>query len=150
MGANKFPDTTEIKVGAINTSVGATTDSASATGSINAKLKDIKAYIDTDKFYSSSLDVASSTGSAYTIVNVSGQGMLSRVGGYFSDNPRNITITIDGVATSVDLTSGYGFYASTGGYYYIFPMVRFNASLLIQATTGSTDSMYLSADYTLV
>ncbi|SNR86225.1 hypothetical protein SAMN05446037_100178 [Anaerovirgula multivorans] len=155
----------------INTNVGSNSDASSATGSTHAKLKDIRAALNTltanliQPTKPRSVDFKQSdavSGTWYTVLNITGKGILNRLSAFITiyNEYLQYEITVDGVAvteTTRDTSRTRGL-APFGGSYdrdriadYLFN-TYFKSSLKIRVrhTHGSTYDLHASVDYALV
>lgn len=102
-----YVDTLESVLGTVNTSVGSNADASSSSGSVHAKLKDLKSYtVEVHTIGQGNYNnMASVAGTWYTVINVTGKGKLFHVAAYapVSDNGFiHLKITIDGTAYTVE------------------------------------------------
>lgn len=102
-------DTVDTVVDTINTNVGSDADSASASGSVHAKLKDIRDNMGYTSLQQNGVEFNSLVGGTwYTIISHSGDGFACSCGGSASSfSDQEFRVTIDGNATIItnsDLT----------------------------------------------
>ena len=100
-------DTVDTVVDTINTNVGSDADSASASGSVHAKLKDIKnTGVATGNIETANYSGIPGLTTYVTLVNItSGGGFLHMIGAYADLGSITARVTIDGDATIFTLDS---------------------------------------------
>ena len=154
-------DTVDTVVDTINTNVGSNADSASATGSVHAKLKDLKSLKVLKKPY---ITIYSNTtpasGTFYTIVNItSNSGALQRLSvatANENNTGTNIRFTIDGIAyTYTDFIINLAVCSFTeqsigGNVIDIIQSINFESSLKVEVSIdGTTADIFSMVEYTL-
>ena len=94
----------------INTNVGSNSDASSPTGSVHAKLKDLKANLgggvgDYTRFHSGGVSPTIEVGTYITLLDVQGMGELSYCYAHHNSNNK-LRITVDGVVIYHEAGSG--------------------------------------------
>lgn len=128
----------------INTNIGSNVDTASATGSIHAKLKYLQtpAGIYPTQARGFFFNAKDKTAGTYTVVNVTGCGKVTAIipGGVGGSAVFSISVSVDGGASDVILTNS----GTNSGWYsdYVIPVeIYFRTSLLVQFIVSGENSV---------
>lgn len=133
----------QASVNTISTNVGSNADAASASGSLHAKLKDMKSAISqSDDYYpNTSFSFGSANNSWSTIFNVSGEGILNLDVGGSVLNDTELRITIDGGSAVSSkpvnqLTADSSATARESTFRRVITELKFKTSLLVELKAG--------------
>ena len=127
-------------VNGIKNSLGFKADTASATGSVHAKLKDLR---DSNILFAAYDNSNPVVNTYYTVVNYTGKGTLKEVGVYIYNGltaDGALRITIDGVATTLSGLALLNFSTEGSRIAVLRPYTRFDTSMKVEIKTIDTST----------